>query len=131
MEVLTFRRKDGICPVVEFLKNADKKIRKKFYYQIAILKANKQYICEPHIKHFTIERYSELYEFRIKVAGHIVRIIFYEYDVNSIVLLHAFYKHDKKDTKHALDYALRILHEINASKDMMAEPLDYFCEVKQ
>ena len=63
---------------------------------------------EPHIKHFTIDRYKELYELRIKAAGTMVRVIFYE-DNCDILLLYAFYKHDKRDTQRALDTAIRIL----------------------
>lgn len=120
-EILTYKDEKGNMPVLEFLRKADSKIRAKLAYQIRILKSNGQMLCEPHVKHFTIERYKMLYEFRIKVSGKIVRIIFFELDGN-IVLLHAFYKHGKRDTENALEYTLQLLRRLDAS---------CLCEVRQ
>lgn len=54
--------------------------------------------CEPHIKHLSIEKYKRLYEMRLRSAGMMVRVIFYEH-AGEVVLLHAFYKRGKKDTE--------------------------------
>ena len=81
--------------MLEFLKHSDDKVKKKFKYQLSMLVMENKILREPHVKHFIIERYRQFYEFRIKVSKKIVRIIFCERDDN-IVLLHAFYKHDKR-----------------------------------
>ena len=39
-----------------------------------------------------------------------VRVIFYEHE-GEIILLHAFYKKDRKDTERALETGLRILNK--------------------
>ena len=113
-EIFTYCDETGIAPVIEFLKKADSKIRAKFRYQINVIKCAGQLACEPHIKHFSIERYKQFYEFRIKTSGKIVRIIFCEFG-ESIVLLHAFYKKDKRDTEHALDHTLKLVSNLDIS----------------
>ena len=80
---------------------------------------------EPHVKHFIIERYRMFYEFRIKVSKKIVRIIFCERDDN-IVLLHAFYKHDKRDTEKALENALKVYESLESNSLL---PFQYLKEV--
>ena len=46
-----------------------------------------------------------------KVSKKVVRIIFCERDDN-IVLLHAFYKHDKRDTEKALEYSIKLYEKL-------------------
>lgn len=70
---------------------------------------------EPHVKHFTIEKYRRLYELRVKAAGTMVRVIFYEKD-GEVLLLYAFYKRDRKDTEKALETSLKILNSISDEK---------------
>ena len=65
------------------------------------------------------------YEFRIKVSKKIVRIIFCERDDN-IVLLHAFYKHDKRDTEKALENALKVYESLESNSLL---PFQYLKEV--
>ena len=102
---------NGECPVCDFFENTNRKIMNKFEYQLRYIKDEKNVFCEPHVKHFSIERYRQLYELRIKAAGVMVRVIFYEHN-GEIILLHAFYKRDRKDTEKALETALKILNSI-------------------
>lgn len=102
---------DGESPVVTFFKNTNSKIVNKLKYQLKYIKDEKIVFSEPHIKHFSIEKYRRLYELRIKTAGVMVRVIFYERN-SEIILLHAFYKRDRKDTEKALEVALKILNSI-------------------
>lgn len=102
---------DGKCPVETFFRTANKKIQNKFKYHLDYIKDEHNLFAEPHVKHFSIDKYKQLYELRIKAAGSMVRVIFYEHE-NEIVLLYAFYKRDKKDTERALDIGLKFLHSI-------------------
>lgn len=102
---------DGECPVSNFFENTNGKITDKLEYQLRYIKDEKNVFCEPHVKHFSIEKYRQLYELRIKASGVMVRVIFYEQN-GEIILLHAFYKRDRKDTEKALETALRILNSI-------------------
>lgn len=111
--------------MLEFLKHSDDKVKKKFKYQLSMLVMENKILREPHVKHFIIERYRMFYEFRIKVSKKIVRIIFCERDDN-IVLLHAFYKHDKRDTEKALENARRYMKVWKATA---CSPFQYLKEV--
>lgn len=99
---------NGGCQVADFLQQADKKIQRKFAFCLAYIENEHNGFCEPYVKHFSIEKYRRLYECRIKAAGQMVRIIFYEHS-GEIILLHAFYKRDKKDTEKALETARKLL----------------------
>lgn len=124
-QIFTYCDENGDSQVLEFLKHSDDKIKKKFKYQLNILVLENKIMCEPHVKHFIIERYRQFYEFRIKVSKKIVRIIFCERDDN-IVLLHAFYKHDKRDTEKALESALKIYERLENDSLL---PFQYLKEV--
>jgi len=67
---------------------------------------------EPIVKHFTIEKYSQLYELRAK-SKIMVRIIFTIRDDKSILLLTPFIKKHKRNTMQALDSSLKLLAQVN------------------
>lgn len=98
----------GDCPVADFIELADQKIRRKFAFCMDYIKEERNGFCEPYVKHFSIEKYRQLYECRIKATGRMVRVIFYEHN-SEILLLHAFYKRDRKDTEKALEAARKLL----------------------
>lgn len=103
--------KNGVCPIDEFFRKSNDKIRRKFLFQLKYIKDEHNVFAEPHVKHFSIEKYRQLYELRIKAAGIMVRVIFYEQN-DEIILLYAFYKRDRKDTEKALETGLKILHSL-------------------
>ena len=103
--------KDNRCPVEEFIKATNDKIKEKLIFQLIYIKNESNPFCEPHVKHFSMERYRKMYELRIKAAETMIRIIFYEHD-GEIVFLHAFHKRDRKDTDRGLESALKILESI-------------------
>ncbi len=104
--------KDGNkYPVEEFLRGIDEKLRKKLEIQLVYICDERNPFTEPYVKHFSIVKYRQMYEVRVKAAETMLRIIFYEKDGN-IILLHAFRKRDRKDTEKALVNAFRILDRI-------------------
>lgn len=106
--------KDQHCFVEAFFQKANKKIQNKLKYQLEYIKDERNIFAEPYVKHFSIEKYRQLYELRIKAAGTMVRVLFYEHN-GEIILLHAFYKRDHKDTEKALETGLKILHSLLAA----------------
>ena len=124
-QIYTYCDENGVSQVLEFLKYSDEKIKKKFEYQLNMLASENMILREPHVKHFIIERYRLFYEFRIKVSKKIVRIIFCERDDN-IILLHAFYKRNKRDTENALESAVKIYKKLQCDSLL---PFQYLCEV--
>ena len=99
------------CPIIEFFKCTNAKVRNKLKYQLEYIKDERNPLCAPHVKHFSIEKYRQMYELRIKASGTMVRVIFHMHN-DEITFLHAFVKRDRKDTERALETALRILQSI-------------------
>lgn len=85
-------KNDGAKGQVDsFIKTSNIKIRKKFDFILRYIADERNQFKEPYVKHFSIEKYKRLYELRLKAAGTMVRIIFYNIDDN-IILLNAFIK---------------------------------------
>lgn len=104
--------KDGNkYPVEEFLMGIDEKLRRKLEFQLAYISDERNPFTEPYVKHFSTDKYRQMYELRLKSGKTMVRIMFYEYR-GEIILLYAFYKKDKRDTGKALETAHRILESI-------------------
>ncbi len=96
-------------PVAVFLEGLEPKFRDKLVLQIFQLsRTSRSGLKEPHYKHFSIERYRELYELREK-GKVMVRIIFALCPGGGVVLLNAFAKRQKRDTMQALEQSLNIL----------------------
>ena len=116
---------DARGQVDTFIKTSNRKIKKKFDFILRYIADEKNQFKEPYVKHFSIEKYKRLYELRLKAAGMMVRIIFYNIEEN-IILLNAFIKRDKRDTEQALDYALKLIERLDRSAET---PVDYLSEV--
>lgn len=121
-----YKNEDARDQVDEFIKTSNIKIKKKFDFILKYIADKKNQFKEPYVKHFTIEKYKRLYELRLKAAGTMVRIIFYNIDDN-IILLNAFIKRDKRDTEQALEYALKLMEHLNNDVETH---VDYLSEVK-
>lgn len=116
---------EGKYQITDFIKKANPKIKKKFEFILRLIADENNQLKEPYVKHFSIEKYKRLYELRLKAAGTMVRIIYYEEDKN-IILLHAFIKKDKRDTEQALEHALKLIEKFDKESQ---SPFDYLEEV--
>lgn len=99
---------DEESPVLDFFGRAGEKTLEKLKFQLSLIKDESNVFKEPYIRHISIAKYSMLYELRFKAAGVMVRVIFYEFN-GEVILLYAFYKKDKRDTKRALEISSKIL----------------------
>lgn len=120
-----YKSDDARGQVDTFIKTSNRKIKKKFDFILRYIADEKNQFKEPYVKHFSIEKYKRLYELRLKAAGTMVRIIFYNIEEN-IILLNAFIKRDKRDTEQALEYALKLIERLDRSAET---PVDYLSEV--
>lgn len=120
-----YKSDDARGQVDTFIKTSNQKIKKKFDFILRYIADEKNQFKEPYVKHFSIEKYKRLYELRLKAAGMMVRIIFYNIEEN-IILLNAFIKRDKRDTEQALEYALKLIERLDRSAET---PVDYLSEV--
>ena len=108
------------APFLDFLDGLDEKMQKKIVYVLKSMAVSPGKLSEPQVKHFSIERYKELYELREKIRV-MVRIIF-TLDVNgNVILLHPFIKRHKRNTNQALEESLVILREIRRNPELLQE----------
>ena len=124
-KIYVYRNDDGELPVLRFIESTHKKIRNKFDFMLHFVKDERNMLCEPYVKHFSIDKYKMLYELRIRANGTMVRVIYYKAEEN-IILLHAFFKKSRRDTENALEYALKIL---NSFDDSALYPTEHLAEV--
>lgn len=112
--------------VRDFISRSNPKIKKKYEFLLRFIADETNQLKEPYVKHFSIERFKQFYELRLKAAKTMIRIIYYKADEN-IILLHAFNKRDKRDTEHALEYALKIVKSLD---DKALNPFEMLVEVE-
>ena len=124
-KIYVYRNDAGEVPVLRFIESTHKKIRSKFDFMLQFVKDERNMLCEPDVKHFSIDKYKMLYELRIRANGTMVRVIYYKAEEN-IILLHAFFKKSRRDTENALEYALKIL---NSFDDSALYPTEHLTEV--
>ena len=66
-ELYTYQSPGQSSTVLRFLHQLEPKLREKLLWQFFRLSCSQRCeLCEPHFKHFTLERYKDLYELRIK-----------------------------------------------------------------
>ena len=112
-KIYMYQTATGLIPVLRFINTTNAKIQNKFKFMVQYISDEKNVLCEPYVKHFSIQKYKSLYELRIRAKRTMVRVIFYETD-DTIILLHAFYKRDKKDCERALEHALKLVKTLKA-----------------
>jgi len=118
-----YKDETGKCDVEEFIKKAHHKIQKKFDFILKMVKEQKDFLKEPYVKHFSVERYKKLYELRLKATGMMIRIIYCEHD-GDIILLHAFLKRDNRDTEQALGQSLKMMDKLGEHEAVTNEYLE-------
>ena len=109
------------APVAQFIDNLEPRLREKLIRQLIELPGTpRSALREPHFKHFTLERYRELYELRER-GKVLVRIIFTIQADGGILLLHGFVKRQSRDTMQALEQSLNILARIQNQPELAVE----------
>ena len=96
--------------VQNFMESSDVKLKNKFQNILAYISDEKNELREPYVRHISQNRIKGLFEIRLKTSGTMARVVFSKQDEN-IILLYAFYKNDKKDTKRALEHSIRLLND--------------------
>lgn len=108
--ILVYQPPDKPAQLPEFIDSLDPRLREKIIMQLYQLsKPHKPELREPHFKRFSLERYRDLCELRVK-SKMLVRIIFCFCPNGQVLLLHGFIKRQKRDTMQALEQAIRILY---------------------
>ena len=106
-------------PIWPFIDALEPKLRRKLISQLFLL-ATTPGLGEPHVKHFTISKYSNLFELRTR-SKIMVRIIFTFCQNGDILLLEPFVKRHKRNTMQALDSSLRLLQQLDTGNLSLRE----------
>ena len=119
--IRVYKPPERAAPVAQFIDGLDSKLRDKLIRQLIILpKTPRASLREPHYKHFSLERYRDLYELRER-GKVLVRDIFTIQPNGEILLLHAFIKRQSRDTMQALEQALGILAQARDRPELAVE----------
>lgn len=119
-KIYLYQSPDGSAPFLDFMATLDGKARKKLEYALKSMVISRGRLTEPLVKHFSIERYRQLYEVREK-ARVLIRVIFALDEEGNVILLHPFIKRHKRNTNQALETSLAMLEEIRQNPDALLE----------
>ena len=109
------------APVAQFIDGLEPRLREKLIRQLIVLPTTpRANLREPHYKHFTLERYRELYELRER-GRMLVRVIFTIRPNGDVILLHGFIKRQSRDTMQALEQSLNILARLRERPELAME----------
>lgn len=120
MKIYMYQSADGNVPYLDFVVTLDEKVQRKLEYALKSMALSPGKLMEPQVKHFSIERYRQLYELREKMRV-LVRIIFTVDGHGNVILLYPFIKRHKRNTNQALELSLAMLEEINRNPNSLRE----------
>lgn len=119
-KVFLYLSPDGESPFLRFLSVMEPKLRTKLVQGIGNLAAIPEYMTEPHVKHFSLERYAALYEYRARMRI-MVRVVFTLDGDGNIILLHPMVKKRDRNTMQALETSLRMLERLKQGEASLVE----------
>ncbi len=115
-EILLYQPLGEAAPLYAFLEGLDPRLREKLLWQIFRLAVMPEPdMREPHIKHFSLEKYRQFYELREK-NKILVRIVFTIWN-GDILLLAPFVKKQSRDTMRALEQSAKMLSTIRENPE--------------
>lgn len=100
-EVLFYEKENGQCPVEEFLKKLDVKMRAKMVGLLEILEEKGNVLREPYSKHLE----DGIFELRSKVGSNITRVLYFFYYQGKIILTNGFVKKVQKTPRTEIQVA--------------------------
>ena len=94
--ILIYQPTSKSAPLADFIDGLDPRLREKILLRLYFLtQLEKPEMKEPHFKRFSIERYRDLWELRVK-SKVLIRIIFCTLPNGDVLLLHGFVKRQKR-----------------------------------
>ena len=119
--IKVYKPPERAAPVARFIDGLDPRLRDKLLrWIIELPNTPKASLKEPHFKHFTLERYRDLYELRARYKV-LVRVIFTILPNGEILLLHAFIKRQSRDTMQALEQAMSVMAQVRDHPELAVE----------
>lgn len=97
--ILIYQPTSKSAPLADFIDGLDPRLREKILLRLYFLtQLEKPEMKEPHFKRFSIERYRDLWELRVK-SKVLIRIIFCTLPNGDVLLLHGFVKRQNLNQK--------------------------------
>lgn len=119
--ILVYQSPDKEAQLPDFIESLEPRLREKIIMRLYQLsRPQKPEMKEPHFKRFSLERYRDLCELRVK-SKMLIRIIFYLCPNGDVMLLYGFIKRQKRDTMQALEQSLRILDALGEHPERAVE----------
>jgi phage-related protein len=100
-ECLYFCTASGEYPVKEFIDSLDPRSQRKFFYKIEILEEYGPRLPYPHTKYIG----RGIHELRFEGIEGAIRVIYFFYGENKIILTNGFIKKTNKTTRRELELA--------------------------
>lgn len=92
---------DGKCPVGDFLRTLDPKMKAKMFRTIDLLEKNGIKLREPYSSHIG----DGIFELRAKQGSDISRVLYFFFVGNSAILTNGFIKKTQKTPKREIELA--------------------------
>ncbi len=102
-EIVYYETEDNECLVESFIDRLRKKEQQKVLAQIALLEEKGILLHRPFAEYL----HDDVYELRVKVSRTNVRVLYFFWQRNRIVITHGFKKQVKKVPKTEIDKAIR------------------------
>lgn len=100
-ESLYYKTQNGHNPVKVFIDNLNFKTQRKFFVKIGWLEEHGPRLPGPHAKKLE----NDLYELRFEGEDGVIRIIYFFYIGNKIILLNGFKKKTQKTLRREIELA--------------------------
>ena len=100
-EVVFYEKRNGDCPVEEFLLSLDVKMKAKMVGLLELLEEKGNQLREPYSKHLD----DGIFEIRCKVGNNITRVLYFFYYEGKIVLTNGFVKKTQKTPPEQIEMA--------------------------
>ena len=91
-EVLFYEKRNGECPIEDFLVSLDVKMRAKIVGLLELLEEKGNQLREPYSKNID----DGIFEIRCKVGSNITRVLYFFYHDGKIILTNGFVKKTQK-----------------------------------
>lgn len=90
--MLFYEKRNGECPIEDFLVSLDVKMRAKIVGLLELLEEKGNQLREPYSKHID----DGIFEIRCKVGSNITRVLYFFYHDGKIILTNGFVKKTQK-----------------------------------
>ena len=92
-------------PVEELIDSLDEATQRKYFYKIGLLESFGPLLPEPHAK--KVDKREGIYELRFKGSDGQVRVLYFFFDKDQIILTNGFIKKSNKLPKGELEKAIQ------------------------